>query len=621
MFKKQKMERRDFLAGTAAIMAQATLPAGPSFAQQGGPAQNPGSASKSGSNSASKKIRPPASIVPTPNNPYFAPLGQPLEGTRPVPPPRSGTGLGPGPTASAPLGSSPLAAFFSSIFAPLISTALAQTSPNPATLVLYDTTGQWGWLGELYGMMTANLVSHFGSWTAMPVGAYSQGTINKYTAAIYIGSTYDEPLPTGFLLDVFGGSVPIIWIYDNIWQLTSAFPSFPTVYGWNWSGFDFSTVAEVDYKSQKLKRYAANGAGIMNYASIDSNVTVLASCIRSDGTSFPWALRSNNLTYIGENPLVYMSEGDRYLAFCDLLFDALAPATPTRHRALVRLEDIDPTFNPNTLKQIANWLSANKVPFGFQISPQYLDPLGVYNNGVPVSTALRTRPTLISALKYLQSKGGTLILHGWTHQYSNVPNPYTGVTGDDCEFFRITQNADHTLNYVGPVVEDTSPAWAMGRFSSAFAELTASGMSLPNCFTFPSYAASPFGYQAVTNFAPNGSRAFSTRAERSLYYSGLLSGGTVDYTRFAGQYFPYSVNDIYGCKVLADTLGGIQPEPFFSFPPRLPADIIADAQRTLVVRDGVASFFYNSSDSISYLQQTVNGLKSLGYTFVGQGSV
>ena len=29
-------------------------------------------------------------------------------------------------------------------------------------LVLYDTTGQWGWLGEIYGIMTANLVSHFG---------------------------------------------------------------------------------------------------------------------------------------------------------------------------------------------------------------------------------------------------------------------------------------------------------------------------------------------------------------------------------------------------------------------------------------------------------------------------
>jgi uncharacterized protein YdaL len=331
-------------------------------------------------------------------------------------------------------------------------------------------------------------------------------------------------------------------------------------------------------------------------------------------------VRSGNLTYIGENPLVYISEGDRYLAFCDLLFDALAPATATRHRALVRLEDINPTADPTALMSIADWLSSNGVPFGFQISPLYLDPLGFYNNGVPVSIGLESQPAVISALKYLQSKGGTMILHGWTHQYSNVDNPYTGVTGDDCEFFRITQNADHTLDYVGPVTEDTSQAWTTGRLNSAFNELVACGLSVPNCWTAPSYAGSAFTYQAVTNFTYNGAPAFTTRAERSLYFSGLLSGAAIDYTRFAGQFFPYSVMDIYNSEVLADTLGGIEPQAFFQFPPRLPADILADAQRTLVVRDGVASFFYNPDDSITYLEQTVTGLKNLGYTFVALGA-
>src|SRR3990170_3581792 len=38
-------------------------------------------------------------------------------------------------------------------------------SVGARTLVLYDTTGSWGGMGELYGMATANLVRHFGSWT------------------------------------------------------------------------------------------------------------------------------------------------------------------------------------------------------------------------------------------------------------------------------------------------------------------------------------------------------------------------------------------------------------------------------------------------------------------------
>jgi hypothetical protein len=65
-------------------------------------------------------------------------------------------------------------------------------------------------------------------------------------------------------------------------------------------------------------------------------------------------------------------------------------------------------------------------------------------------------------------------------------------------------------------------------------------------------------------------------------------------------------------KVLADTLGDIEPQPCFSYPARLPAYIIADGQRNLVVRDGWASFFYHTYDSISYLQQIAIGLKSLG---------
>ena len=62
------------------------------------------------------------------------------------------------------------------------------------TLVLYDVTGEFGWLGELYGIMGANLVSHFGGWTAQPVTRYVAGQMNQYSAVVYFGSTYDEPL-------------------------------------------------------------------------------------------------------------------------------------------------------------------------------------------------------------------------------------------------------------------------------------------------------------------------------------------------------------------------------------------------------------------------------------------
>src|SRR5687767_5151927 len=72
--------------------------------------------------------------------------------------------------------------------------------PGPDTrpsgvLVLYDTTGPFGALGELYAIQAGNLASHFGAWTAAPVTRYRAGDAARHALTIYIGSTYDEPLP------------------------------------------------------------------------------------------------------------------------------------------------------------------------------------------------------------------------------------------------------------------------------------------------------------------------------------------------------------------------------------------------------------------------------------------
>jgi len=580
--------RRQILLGAGAVLANATL--------AGLPDTTAAAAIPVRQHRHSIPKRWNSCVVNHSRNPWFVAQGKQLSQSGGVPPAVHGGGMSAG---------------LSDLRAAQVGVGglQAATVGSTSTLVLYDTTGPFGWLGEIYGTMVANLASHFGTWTALPVVSYTSGLLANYTACVYIGSTYDEPLPPAFVSDVFGAvATKIIWIYDNIWQVSAAQPQFAAQFGWAPWVFDFSSVATVTYKSQALKRFSGNGSGIMTYSPLSPSVTVLATAVRSDSTTLPWAVRSGNLTYIGENPLVYMSEGDRYLIFTDLLFDALAPATATQHRALLRLEDIHPETDTTALRTVTDWLFANNIPFGFQISARYLDPNGFYT-GTPDDAPLHTRPAMVSAINYMLQHGGTMICHGYTHQYSNVTNPYTGVTGDDCEFYRIT-STDGVLTYAGPVTEDATAGWAQGRFNSFAAELSASGLAAASIVTFPDYAASVPDYRAAA-------ATFTARAERSLYFKGVLSGGAIDYTRVAGQYFPYTVHDIYGCKVLGDTLGGIDPTTYFGIPPHLPADIIADAQRTLVVRDGYASFFFNPEDPLTLLQQTVTGIKGLGYQFVG----
>ena len=137
--------------------------------------------------------------------------------------------------------------------------------------MLYDTTNTWGWLGELYAIGGGNLATHFGQVTAEPVADYVSGQVNSYTATIYIGSTYNEPIPQTFLNDVLSTTKPVIWIGDNIWQLTgtpgsAADTAFEAAYGWDpaTSYFDTAdTIASVSYKGQTFTRNTANTGGVL----------------------------------------------------------------------------------------------------------------------------------------------------------------------------------------------------------------------------------------------------------------------------------------------------------------------------------------------------------------------
>jgi uncharacterized protein YdaL len=485
------------------------------------------------------------------------------------------------------------------------------------TLILYDTTGDYGWLGEVYATQAANLSSHFGSWTAAPVGNYRAGDLGAYTAVIYLGSTYDEPLPAAFLDDVAATAKPVTWVYDNIWQLTGRTASFAANHGFSSGLFDFTDVAEVDYKGRKLTRDTQGKSGIMNLSISDaSKLTTLATAVRADGTTFPWAVRSGNFTYVGEIPFAYVTHDDRYLAFADLLFDALAPSNAgatvvERHRALVRIEDVGPDADPAELRAVTDYLWSQKVPFSVAVYPRYRDPLGVHSKGKDYT--LLNKPRVVAELKYMQSKGGTLLVHGYTHQFGTIPNPYDGVSANDFEFYAAHIDANNNVVYDGPVPGD-STAWATDRVTSARLLFPAAGLGNPTTFEFPHYAGSAVDYQAVNSL-------LGKRYDRGLYFPGVLTGSKIDYARQFGQFFPYSVRDVYGSVIIPENIGNVEPEPFNNHPPRLPADILASAGRNLVVRDGMASFFYHPYLGTDYLKDLITGIRAQGYTFVSGDSV
>ncbi|MET8761408.1 polysaccharide deacetylase family protein [Lentzea sp. NPDC004782] len=510
----------------------------------------------------------------------------------------------------------------------LSSTAAAGTNGGGApgarstqkTLVLYDSTGPWAWLGEAYAVETANLVSHGSPYVMHPVAGYTAGEIAGYTGVVYIGSTYDEPIPVAFLDDVLATTKPVLWMAHNIWQLTARAPSFQTTYGWNWVQYDTGAATTVRYENTDLGRSPlATPSGLM-ITSITNPAIASAPAVATGSAVGPinWATKSKNLTYIGEIPFSYVDHGDRYLAAADLISKVSNPAMADRKRALVRIEDVGPDADPTELRAVADYLYAQRIPFTIAVYPRFENPLGADNNGVPESADLAQRPKVVSALRYMTQRGGTILMHGYTHQFGKIANPYDGRSGNDFEFYTAHIDANNNVIYDGPVPGD-STSYAQGRVNSASSAFALAGFARPAIFEPPHYAASAADYEV---FQQN----FGKRYDRGLYFAGYCPGGacgtgTPQYDKIYGQYFPYLVRDIYGSVVAPEAVGNVEPEPFNNHPARLPADLIKTANQLKVVDDGVASFFYHPYLGTGYLKQTVDGLRAAGYTFVSVGTV
>ena len=250
----------------------------------------------------------------------------------------------------------------------------ASAGARGVTLILYDDDGA---LGEPSAISAANLASHFGAWRAIPVRDYRPGDLAGARAAIYVGSAAGAPLPPPFLDEVSSGEIPVLWMAENLGQLAGRGVHLRDRYGFEPGAHEERAVDRVRYKNVELTR-EPDGNGPLTALSVPGggSARVIATAVTVDGDELPWAVRSGNLTYVAENPFTATSETDRYLVLCDLLFDLLAPGTPERHRALVRIEDVLPTDDPSRLRAVADTLAAAGVPFAISIVPLYVDPRG-----------------------------------------------------------------------------------------------------------------------------------------------------------------------------------------------------------------------------------------------------
>ena len=530
----------------------------------------------------------------------------------------------------------------------------------PPVLVLYDApaASPYAKLGRAYAIMLANLLGRWDSpVVTQPVETYRAGTISGYRATFYLGSHYDNPLPAALLADLSTTSNPVVWFRHNLWQfsqttgldLASRF-GFRFVSNRGLEGDPAAATPDffdtVHYRGQALtKYYAFDPAANQVFADPDIGLTEVVDPgrvrvhaeieNRANGQRAPYALQAGHFWYVADMPFSYIGPRDRYLAVADLLHEVMGthPAELSGPRqALVRLEDVSAITEPAHLGTLAalmqQWQdpatgAAAQIPFSIALISRYRDPLGVYNGGVAQEIRLRNARALRTALNDALARGGRLVMHGWSHQYSNVRNPWSGVSGDDFEFWDIVGNR--------PLPKDTLRDWR-SYIDAGIKELTGSGYSA-FAFEMPHYRASPRAYRAVAE-------RFRVGYERVHYYTS--ESPVLDPTSSArdfavGQFFPYPIKrDWYGRKVLPENLGNIEydisaidPSSNLSYGWE---ELARNAEvLQAVVRDGTASFFFHPFwlgtfvrpdgsvypiDALGDLRRLLSAINALGFRFV-----
>jgi uncharacterized protein YdaL len=488
----------------------------------------------------------------------------------------------------------------------VLAPSSAAEFPKAKTVVVYyedDPTQDWNY-GITYAIMMRNLLGHFSTVVTLAnVKEYVSGDLNRYDSVIYIGSLYDYPLSDAFSSDALNASKPFMWINYNIWKLFDK-PD------WNAEaklGFKYLNVDRITpfnkiiYKGQDLPRldsdveYNIVSIDVGSKCSVGAHIELQQ---KEQSVKAPYSIRCGDFFYMAQNPFANFFAS--YLVVADTLHDFLGTNVQPSMRALVRLEDITPgNVNYEMLRREVDTLNKMGIPFAFGIIPVNYDPLGVTGKAGKL-IPLHKDFLLQDLIRYMISKGGTPVMHGYTHQHDTN-------SAMDFEFWNGKEDK--------PFPEDSFD-WALDRIDKGIEEYkTALGFS-PVIWETPHYSASPNTYFAVAE-------RFRVAYERLPTFNSLeipKAGSSIDYskTKYISITAPYQLFDtFYGFRLIPENLGYLEkggiPELGFPPTPQGKADL---AQMVTVVRDGLVSFMFHHWQPEADLYDTIQRIQKMGYTFV-----
>lgn len=508
-------------------------------------------------------------------------------------------------------------------------------SRNPCLQIFYDKPTEessYRFFGRIHALFVENLMGHFPHWnqSVSPIQDYKKGLLERCEASIYLGTDFHQKLPQDFLIDFEKGDRPFLWAGYHLWQLDKRALG-------NSLGVEFAGLTALDfqskdkkgrphffkwhhYKGEVFEKYGEfdrkdptrfNAAFEISRLTIESPRTEVIAWAEHSGTAekLPYVIRKEKRWYVADSPFSFITEKDRYLIFTDLLFDLLneKPRYQGKRPALVRFEDIHPNIPLWQLDAYLQIFKQSQIPFSLSLIPIFADPLLVQTDDRSERVVtIAQKKFFQNFLREAENWGGSIILHGITHQYRDIRNPFNGMSGDDFEFWDGVNQK--------PLPED-SVSYVLSRLETGWDLVRSSGFE-PVAWLTPHYQASPldfvlFGQLSHWNMGRVVYFPFEIKnfvrlpAPLALSVSGkehreerlrILGNLEVTYPQELkpnGQFFPFEIwGDVFGQRLIPENLGNIQP--FLNeqvHKTQRIEDMIECARRNRVLRDHWASFF------------------------------
>ncbi|HHQ8846404.1 TPA: DUF2334 domain-containing protein [Clostridioides difficile] len=448
----------------------------------------------------------------------------------------------------------------------LFSYASEITSSTDKVLIIYDSKKETAYNRDILNIMKT-LLGRFSSDIELLKLSNYDGEINKnYYSHIFIlginENSYNNDKNTKNLissLNSYKGT--ICWLGYGIENLLEH-----KKYNLDYVG-KTNNIVSVNYRG---KSYNLDEHYVFNIVESKDTSNKVIGSINDTLNKYPYIINDKNLFYVSKLDL----DGVLFYIFCDSLNDIFNIKTFDKGRIFVRIEDVHAFREPKNLVEIADYLSSKNIPFTIALIPAYVNPK---NHKV---ITLSESPEIVKAIKYMQDKGGTVILHGYTHQYKKEE-----VSGEGYEFW--DGKKDEPL-------KENMKIFVKDRVLNGLRVCIENGI-YPLAFEAPHYAIESEGYK-----------------ELKKYFSTYMGQHQNNDKKFSTNTYPYIIRDTEEFNIfIPENLGYIDPEDKFTF-----QNIKENLDKLSIVRGFSGGFFFHSYLNIEYLKNTIEYLEKQNIEFM-----